>query len=884
MNHDINRNNQNILLLKVVDINKNEKLFWKVLRNIYLNSKIFNYIKIVNDSFNKFKIGIFKYYEINSTEWMIENGHLNLLRDKIINSNNLSFYCNDSKQTNRKYDNTNNYNNQSGHNKYYKYSIFNVFKDDVEFFKCLIKNYPLYYQPPYTTNEDLERFSLEYDNLALMIILVEQYKYKPSIKSLERSIDIASINVANYLYKILILNNSNNNNTSSPIKEINYKLSFWKLALNYDNNNYNYNNDFKNLNKKVDLLINKFKLELPMNIYSLKNNSLNSFFRLFNILIYQETIESIIECCKTVIYLKQLLEPIIEKLKLSTITTPFINGQSPLDNELSNSYEWLTIEQINEIENSFKEIELKETLFGETKISDNRLMKLFNMLIIFTPPPQSGEDKLNKNYQFYRFKYFRQFKEETKSLLIIDNSSDFGYFINYDNNSNNNYNNYNNDLQFKYCKNDIDIIIKFFKNSINDIIQRIKILKKEEENNNNSNNNNYNNNNIKIIQNGISNLLSYCSKIDNLELLQFTFNQIYQFYNKITLLQFNLYSSFKCLDFIIKFSKSINESIEKLISNLFIFNNIELLYYVKENYEIELIEFLEINFNKLKNSYSFEICKFFIECLNSLNFNNNNNNNNYSFTEIDKETFSKRVWELFFQGNIDFKDLQWLINITPKFYFHQNQRLCDFIENKLDNYKNFELVYNLLLLDYKFTISLTNKVKIKIEYINHFNNNNYNYNKNNNKNNENGNNYLLLNSLINNYDYNFLLNEILLELIKRNDINFLIELIELKKIKTIENIFKRIIIILISSGKIQFLESIFSSNKIIEQINTNLANQFLRVSFEKGNIESLLFLAKKFKNSHPNSSIKTLSFFKIFFKNNLFIDNNNYFIKKHLYN
>ncbi|KAM9996396.1 hypothetical protein ACTFIY_002569 [Dictyostelium cf. discoideum] len=866
--NDKNRNKQNILLLKV---NKNEKLFWKVFRNIYLNSKIFNYIKYVNDSFNKFKIGIFKYYEINRTEWMIENGHLNLLRDKIINSNNnnLSFYCNDSKQMNRdnnrkKYETTNNgnYNNQSGYNKYYKYSIFNVFKDDVEFFKCLIKNYPLYYQQPYTTNEDLERFSLEYDNLALMIILVEQYKYKPSIKSLEKSIDIASVNVANYLYKILILNN--NNHTSLPNKEIDYKLSFWKLTLNYNNN---YNNDFKNLNKKVDLLINKFKLELPINIYSLKNNfSLNSFFRLFNILIYQETIESIIECCKTVVYLKQLLEPIIEKLKLSTsiTTTPFINGQSPLDNELSNSYEWLTIEQINEIEISFKEIELKETLFGETKISDNRLMKLFNMLIIFTPPPQCGEDKLNKNYQFYRFKYFREFKEETKSLLIIDNSSDFGYFINYDiNNNSNNNNNYNNDLQFKYCKNDIDIIIKFIKNSINDIIQRIIILKKEDNGNNN------NNNNIKIIQNGISNLLSYCSKIDNLELFQFTFNQIYQFYNKITL-QFNLYSSFKCLDFIIKFSKSINESIEKLISNLFIFNNIELLYYAKENYEIELIEFFVNNFNKLKNSYSFEMCKFFIECLNSLNFNNSF----CSFMEIDKEAISKRVWESFFQGNIDFKDLQWLINITPKSYFHQNQRLCDFIENKIDNYKNFELVYNLLLLDYKFTISLTNKVKIKIEYINHFNNKN--------NNNENGNNFSLLNSLINNYDYNFLLNEILLELIKRNDINFLIELIELKKIKTIENIFKRIIIISISSGKIQFLESIFSRNKIIEQINTNLANQFLRVSFEKGNIESLLFLAKKFKNSHPNSSIKTLSFFKIFFKNNLFIDNNNYYIKKHL--
>ncbi|KAN0023220.1 hypothetical protein ACTFIU_011387 [Dictyostelium citrinum] len=126
------------------------------------------------------------------------------------------------------------------------------------------------------------------------------------------------------------------------------------------------------------------------------------------------------------------------------------------------------------------------------------------------------------------------------------------------------------------------------------------------------------------------------------------------------------------------------------------------------------------------------------------------------------------------------------------------------------------------------------------------------------------------------------MDQLLFELIKRNDIKILIELIEMKEIRKIENSFKTIIIEIINSGKIQLLEAIFSSNKIIKETNINLANQFLTLAFEKGNIEALLFLSKIFKISLSSSSIKSLSFFKIFFKNNFFIDNNNYNLKKHL--
>ncbi|KAN0029962.1 hypothetical protein ACTA71_008102 [Dictyostelium dimigraforme] len=901
---------------------KSEKLFWEVFRNVYLNSIIFNYIKYVNDSNNQFKFGVFKYYEINSTEWMIENGHLNLLRDKVLNCNNnnyLSFYCSDKNEMERdyirkRYENS----SQSGYNKYYKYSIFNVFKEDVEFFRSLIRNYPHYYQYPNTTNQDLERFSLEYDNLALMIILIEDYKYQPTIKLLERSIIIASINVSNYLYKTLILSSTTpttlttittlttttTTTTSQPqpiLQYLDYRR-IWNIALNYI-----FISDFKILNKRVDLLINKYKLESPCSVISSNcsrrrlilngffipsnRNSLNSFFRLFNIYIYQETIESIIECCKTVIYLKQLLEPIIEKLKLSkynystkvvtgttttTTTTKEIimdplNGQSPLDYELANSYEWLSIEQINEIKESFNENQLKETLFGETNISDKRLMKLFNMLIIFTPPPQLGEDKLNKNYQFYRFKYFREFKEETKSLLLFNNCSDFGYFIHYDDKNYFQYNKTNHiytidDLQFKYCKNDFEIILQFINHSINDIIRII------------NNNNNNNIEIIEIIENVISTLICYCSKINNLEILKLIFNQLYPFYNKITLLPFNLYNSIESLDFIINFSNSIidnnnnnfkNQTMEKIISNLFIYDNIELLYYVKENYQNDLIHFLKsknkINLSKLIST--FNKSKFYIECLNSFFLNFDDNNNYLSIKELSKNIF---------QGNIDYKDLRWLLNLTPKSHF-LDEGLCNFFENKINNYKDFQLIHNLLLLGYNFTLSLENKVLIKSQYINHFNNQNQNQN-----NNENNN---FLNSLIKNFNYDFILNELTFEIIKRNDIKLLIELIEMKEIKTIESNFKRIIINIISSGKIQLLEEIFSSNKILKETNKELVNQFLKLSFEKGNIEALLFLSKKFKISYLGSSyssIKNLLFPKNHFKDNLFT-NNNYYLKN-IYN
>ncbi|KAN0040492.1 hypothetical protein ACTA71_008829 [Dictyostelium dimigraforme] len=70
-----------------------KELFYKVFNNIFLKSKIQSFHK------NNCGIGVYGWEELNSSEWLIENGYLNVLKEKIKRKEHLSFYCNGDKKS-----------------------------------------------------------------------------------------------------------------------------------------------------------------------------------------------------------------------------------------------------------------------------------------------------------------------------------------------------------------------------------------------------------------------------------------------------------------------------------------------------------------------------------------------------------------------------------------------------------------------------------------------------------------------------------------------------------------------------------------------------------------------------------------------------------------
>ncbi|KAM9960922.1 hypothetical protein ACTFIW_010082 [Dictyostelium discoideum] len=443
---------------------------------------------------------------------MIKNNHLGLLKDKIKRKSNLVF----------SFTKLNYYNEETRINNY-KYSIFNQFKQDIDnnkdLFLNLLKNYSNEFQLITTTTtinnsiEYLEKISIEYNNISLYKILIENYKLEPKLSSLKLSIDIGSYEISKIIFNYL--KNNNNNNKSTKINEIYDEI--WKDIIFKKRNN----DHFNKLIEKVNFLLNDLKILKPskskseeligLGLFELKlfETNLKTLFGITN-LIY-----SLYDCFKK--FIQYNIDITISKSYIS------INAKNSL------------ISTLTKIDNEFEEIPKIQKELNEMKFND---LDQLNTLIINIENKNDIEIVkrlfilVNKfldstiilqNLIFFNIKFNNQYPLSIDQESKFFKKSEFGDYIipselkpiNININS---FNNNNNSLY--YCGNHEKLKIHSF------IDSRIKELNWIIENNNNYNNNNINNssflifNNLLKISKEVNNLILYSIYKLDLELLK----------------------------------------------------------------------------------------------------------------------------------------------------------------------------------------------------------------------------------------------------------------------------------------------------------------------------------------------------------------------------
>ncbi|EAL64843.1 hypothetical protein DDB_G0285173 [Dictyostelium discoideum AX4] len=445
--------------LKIENNNNNiEKLFFSVFRNKYIKNLIFTSLK------SEFRNGIYRYEEIVRVGWMIKNGYTELLKCKVIRGEQLIFSSNspeDGPQTyydsklRGDFDNTYLPINLSRDKLdvkkfkkkrvYYKSSIFNVFKDDEEFFKNLFKNYKLYFQLPEQNQKNQEKeindddnddddgiknkklkslreikyLSLVYDNVASIKVINEYYYYsngkKLSFNFFKNAIAIGSLKVAQYIFNQLF--KSNDEITESQLNSI------WSETVFVPENIY-FTKDNNNFNEKIEFLIEEIKI--PQFINETPNESLNSKNTKLCIQLYAFSypLSLIIGLCKTILLLnilnndsyKSKLESILNDnnsnnnnnknnnpFTLSLKNDQMKNNQNQVIkyiNEIKSFKSFKNLDELNKISKSFTEQELS-TKIGEFKSNDKRVKKIYEMAIIHIFKKES----IIENFLFHKFKY-----------------------------------------------------------------------------------------------------------------------------------------------------------------------------------------------------------------------------------------------------------------------------------------------------------------------------------------------------------------------------------------------------------------------------------------------------------------------------------------------
>ncbi|KAK5575501.1 hypothetical protein RB653_006634 [Dictyostelium firmibasis] len=440
--------------------NNLEILFWKVFKNICLFRNIFKHIKS-NQLF-----GIYSYYEIVRAEWMIENGYLELLREKVKRCEYLVFNCGFKHPSLARGCMRSDISIGTTENTFnFKNSIFNVFKDDYEFFSILLKNYSLYFQMP-SSCKHIERISIELDNIAALKVIVDQYSFKPDIISFFNSYEIGSISVSQYLYELLFLN--------SNIKFTKVQIdSLWNLTFS----NKITTTPLANIRVLTTNVINDKelcsniiikKLFFIVNVLNLKPNisNLKPLESLFNFKIYNKPLSKLLICSKVVSILskfksfhqvfdsqfskeKTFISDINIKVSLKThensLLIPFLNLTNDTKTTKSNKIEDkisepknlpnktsvltsqtkkistpLELESttlFNQINNmKFTKGELKSHVRSLIEISSlslpitaattiENIKKLYEMLIKFTT---FGKNNLVDNFSFFRIKFYNE--------------------------------------------------------------------------------------------------------------------------------------------------------------------------------------------------------------------------------------------------------------------------------------------------------------------------------------------------------------------------------------------------------------------------------------------------------------------------------------------
>ncbi|KAN0000233.1 hypothetical protein ACTFIZ_000684 [Dictyostelium cf. discoideum] len=518
--------------LKIENSNNNynnndmEKLFFSIFRNKYLNNLIFTNLK------TEFKKGIYRYDEIVRVGWMIKNHHTELLKYKVLRGEQLIFTSDSPEGPQTFYDSK----LRSNFNKtylavnlsrdrldfkkfkkiriYYKASVFNVFKDDEEFFKNLFNNYKLYFQLPQQNQKkeingdddiknkklkslrEIKYLSLVYDNVASIKVINEYYYSngkKFSFNFFKNAIAIGSFKVAQYIFNQLF--KSNSEITESQLNSLWFEIVFVPENIYFTKDN--------NFNEKIEFLIEKIKIpqiindkpnESPLNS---KNPNL-----CIHLYVFSYPLSVVIDLCKTILRLnilnyfsdsyKSKLESILNDDNSTSSNSKKNNNQFLLssNNEQMKNNQNLVLKYINEIESfkSFKnQDELNEisktfteqqlsTTIGEFNSNDKRVKLIYEMAIIHIFIKES----IIENFLFHKFKYNRKMisNQDLKSQPTSGlHPKMFGIFYPEKNSfpfSSSNYKNPFENVKFtgkKFCyvKNQKELIIQYYKDAIEQV-------------------------------------------------------------------------------------------------------------------------------------------------------------------------------------------------------------------------------------------------------------------------------------------------------------------------------------------------------------------------------------------------------------------------------
>ncbi|KAN0031102.1 hypothetical protein ACTA71_004074 [Dictyostelium dimigraforme] len=387
---------------------REEILFWKVFKNKYLLKEIFKK--------RTFRLGCYSYDECNNADWMVKNGYLNLLVEKI-NNNNLDLIIE-------------------------KETIFKHFKNNnqSQIFSKLFKNYPELVECVLEIIKD--------DNLNAFELMVNEYNYIPTESNLLESIRIGSFSISNFI-------------KSNGFFEITNELKdqIWEKSIGYqpliiDNHYSKVDNELHYRKRKyfIDSFIDNDQyttLPTPIEIdlrhvvrdkhgvfKFLNTNNIkiyNNFKFLFKMTIHEKPLEFILKCCSIIFTILKL-----QRKPLFPIERPsFI----------------LTIEELNEMKFTKDQLSTK---IGQCDSYDDRIKKLFIMVLYFT-----NDFPMAENYTFLGMKYFKRLECEAALFEPIE----FGVY-------------YGKSLYecriinpFRFCKNDKNnqTILDFITKSIADI-------------------------------------------------------------------------------------------------------------------------------------------------------------------------------------------------------------------------------------------------------------------------------------------------------------------------------------------------------------------------------------------------------------------------------
>ncbi|KAN0041754.1 hypothetical protein ACTFIV_004300 [Dictyostelium citrinum] len=497
--------------------NENEKLFWKVMKNKYIKSIIYSFLHDGSNIQNK----IYKYDEICSVQFLIENNLIELLKYKVKRGECLiDFLPILNKKNNQKYTPPP---PQPNEDLIERKSIFKIIKNDTEFYQHLFRNYnqnfisneKTFLVKGHTTStlslqlEDDDKFDLKIETKKQIIKDDNECAFKifQNINSIQataddfyESISKGSIKIAKLVYNQLKkeLNfkkheitakvwknytflNSNSpmfkdyiGTSPSPALLLNSTYSSTSFSSSSSsissppNNSIINNKKLNTINKSTNLLLLHLKLIPPKEMNNINQD-------IFKIEIKNLKVKKLLESCKTISIILQhtnLFDGYIKTLKKKDISDKYMGFEGELQTYLPNpSIDFLCLDKLIEIEQNLKTQSMESYVHSIIPNDhNNNVFKLYKMLLTFTDYSTVFRD----NYLFFKCKYFNDFSL-CKSAIDKQLAYQLGSFENVLPNSSHLSNLFQ---LFSFCQNEKETQIKFINQAIDNIIQCFKDSKK----------------------------------------------------------------------------------------------------------------------------------------------------------------------------------------------------------------------------------------------------------------------------------------------------------------------------------------------------------------------------------------------------------------------